>query len=156
MARQSKTAREEAEAIYIKYAEAFLLCRHDKTAALGIGIAPEQVDEFLEAVKYSPAAVKILTEDATFIPDFKSPDKVKEAILQQLWREARSNSSSTGAAARVSALKAIGEISGLSDSGDNGKTVINGGLLMVPVMKLEDWEKQCAKAQRALRATSHE
>lgn len=156
MAKQNKTARQHAEEIYVKYARAYLLCRDKRVAAIGIGVDPLQVDSFIEQAEYCAEAVKIITEDATFIPDFSSPDAVREAILQQLWREARSNQIATGAGARVSALKAIGEISGLADPDGAGKVLATGGLLMVPVTKMEDWEKQCTKAQQALRAAAHE
>lgn len=156
MARQSKTAREQAEEIFIKYAHAYLLVRDHRAAAIGVGVDPARVEEFLDTAKSCVTAQKIILEDATFIPDFKQPDKVREAILQQLWREARSNHSATGAGARVSALKAIGEISGLVDPEGASKANTAGGMLMVPVMSMEQWEKACVKAQQTLRAANHD
>lgn len=151
MARQSKSARAEAEEKYILYARAFILCRHDKTAALGVGIPPENVDEFLEQVKYSESAQKIIIGDAVDVPDFKNPDSVREAVLTQLWREAKSASASA-APARVSALKAIAEIAAISNP-EEGKSIANkGGMVFVPVMTMDDWEKKCVKAQQALKA----
>lgn len=151
MARQSKSAREAAEEKYVLYARAFILCRHEKTAALGVGIPPENVDEFLEQVKYSDAAMKIIIGDAVDIPDFKNPDAVREAVLKQLWREAKTSGASAGAS-RVSALKAIAEIAALSDPEDAKSIANKGGMLFVPVMSMDDWEKKCIKAQQTLRA----
>lgn len=151
-----KQPESDGQELYIKYAHAFIICRDEVMAARAIGVPEKDVNGFLQMVALHAEAQRIISEEIIFTPDFKSPEKLTDAVLRQLWREARGSATATGAAARVAALRAIADIGGITNPDEGKATANTGGMLFVPVMKMEAWEKQCEKAQAALRAQVHE
>ena len=146
----------DAEEIYIRWAKCYTICGDEIKAARAINIDESAIEGFLAMARFSVAAQRIIAEDAASVPDFNKPESLREAVLTQLWKEAKAPATATGASARVSALKAISDIAGITNPEEATKGTVHGGLLMVPVMKMDAWEKQCEKAQAALRSQVHD
>lgn len=142
--------------LYVRWAKLLAVCEDETAAAIAVGIHELNVPEFLRQAAIHPEAQRIRAETLAFIPDFNDAKSVRDAVLNQLWREAKSGNAATSAAARVSALRAISDITGISNPEDSPKGSQQGGMLFIPVMKMEQWEKACEKAQAALRAKAHE
>lgn len=147
---------DDGQELYIRWAHAWIICRDGLAAARAIGIPETQVSDFLKMAEYSAEAQRIISEDIVYTPDFKSPDALRDAVMKQLWREARNSTAVSGASARVAALRAIADIGGIENP-EEGKALANsGGMLFVPVMKMDQWEKACEKHQAALKAEVHD
>lgn len=147
----------DVDQIYSKYAHRFLEIGNPKQAALDVGVPADSVNEFLTNCQQHPDVQQIITEDELSMPDFSDPDSVKKHILKKLWREANYRGTGAQQAARISALKTIGEITGIEaakkiDLNDGSQ----GGMMLMPVMDAAMWEESAEKMQRELKEKARE
>lgn len=147
----------DVEEIYSKYAYRFLEIGNMQQAALDVGVPKDSVNEFLRNTKDHPDVIQILMEDELATPDFQDAESVKAFILKKLWREANYRGAGAQQAARISALKTIGEIVGIEAA---KKLDINagaeGGIMMIPMMDAALWEESSEKMQRELKEKARE
>lgn len=147
----------DVDQIYSNYAHRFLETGNPQQSAVDVGVPMDSVNEFLRNCKDHPEVQTILMEDELSMPDFTDPESVRAHILKKLWREANYKGTGAQQAARISALKTIGEITGIEaakkiDVNQSGQ----GGLMMVPVMDADMWEQSSAKMQRELKEKARE
>ena len=143
--------------IYSKYAHRYLEIGNPQQAATDVGVPLDSVNEFLRNCKEHPDVVRILTDDELQLPDFTDPESVRAHILKKLWREANYKGTGAQQAARIAALKNIGEIVGIEaakkvDVNTNGQ----GGVMMIPQMDAALWEESSEKMQRELKEKARE
>lgn len=143
--------------IYEKYAKRYLEIGNPDKAAAEVGVPKDSISEFLRNCKEHPDVQRILQEDAMSMPDFNNPDDVRRHILKMLWREANYKGAGAQQAARIAALKNIGEITGIEAA---KKVDLGGanqaGLMMIPVMDAAMWEESSAKMQKELKEKARE
>lgn len=147
----------DVDGIYSKYANRFLEIGNPQQAAQDVGVPQDSISEFLRVCKDHPDVQNILMEDELSMPDFNDPDSVRKHILKKLWREANFRGTGAQQAARISALKTIGEITGIEaakkvDVNSNSE----GGMMMIPVMDASMWEESAEKMQEDLKKRARE
>lgn len=142
----------DVDEIYEKYAHRYLEIGNMKQAAADVGVPTDSINEFLRITKDHPDVIQILAEDELALPDFTDPVSVKHFILKKLWREANFRGAGSQQAARISALKTIGEIVGIESakklSPNDGAA---GGVMMIPVIDPALWEETAITMQRELK-----
>lgn len=147
----------DVDQIYAKYAHRYLEIGNPQQAAVDVGVPMDSVNEFLRNCKEHPDVVQILTDDELKMPDFTDPESVRAHILKKLWREANYRGTGAQQAARIAALKNIGEIVGIEAA---KKVDINqtgqGGVMMVPMIDGALWEESAEKMQRELKEKARE
>lgn len=138
--------------IYSKYAHRFLEIGNPQQAALDVGVPKDTINEFLRNCKDHPDVQQIISEDELSMPDFTDPESVRAHILKRLWREANFKGTGAQQAARIAALKTVGEIVGIEAAKkiDVNQTGM-GGVMMIPVMDAALWEESSEKMQRDLK-----
>ena len=146
----------EIDEIYRKFATEFVNSGNEKSAALAAGVEPAAVIDFLKRAYDHPEVIRILAEDETSVPDFNNADEVKRHVLKSLWREARFRGPGAQPAARISALKALAELTGIEPAKKIDLDASRGGMMLVPVMDAALWEESCEKMQRNLKAAARE
>lgn len=147
----------DVDEIYAKYAYRYLEIGNMQQAALDVGVPHDSVNEFLRNTKDHPDVIGILAEDELALPDFTNPDSVRAFILKRLWREANFKGAGSQQAARISALKTIGEIVGIEAAKKlNINAGSQGGVMMIPMMDAALWEESAEKMQRDLKDKARE
>lgn len=147
----------DTDTIYSNYAYRFLEIGNMKQAARDVGVPEDSVNEFLKVTKTHPDVLAILAEDELAVPDFTDPESVKGFILKRLWREANFKGAGAQQAARISALKTIGEIVGIEAAKKlDINSGLQGGMMMIPVMDATMWEESAEKMQRELKEKARE
>ena len=147
----------DVDEIYTKYAHRYLEIGNMQQAAVDVGVPVDSVGEFLRNTKDHPDVIHILAEDELKVPDFSDPDSVKHFILKKLWREANYKGQGAQQAARISALKTIGEIVGIEAAKKIDMTSgSQGGIMMIPMMDAALWEESSEKMQRELKEKARE
>lgn len=143
--------------VYSKFAHRFLEIGNHQQAARDVGVPEDTLNEFLRIAKDHPDVQRIVAEDEMAVPDFTDPESVRAHILKKLWREANYTGHGAQQAARISALKTIGEITGIESA---KKVEINGGaqggIMMIPTMDAALWEASSEKMQRELKEKARE
>lgn len=143
--------------IYAKYAYRYLEIGNMQQAALDVGVPHDSVSEFLRNTKDHPDVIGILAEDELALPDFTKSDSVRAFILKRLWREANFKGAGSQQAARISALKTIGEIVGIEAAKKlNINAGAQGGVMMIPMLDAALWEESAEKMQRDLKDKARE
>lgn len=143
--------------IYIKYANQLVLVGNPQQAALDVGVPSDSVREFLVIASQHPDVQRIVAEDESLVPDFNDAGSMKKYLLRQLLKEANYKGPGALATARISALKAIAELTGIEppkkiDVNSTGQ----GGMMMVPVMDAALWEQSAEKMQEELKKAARE
>lgn len=138
--------------IYVKYAARYLLVGNPAQAAVDVGVPKDSVKEFLAIAATHPEVVGMIAEAENEIPDFSDADAMKKFILKQLLKESQYKGPGAQAAARIAALKAMAELTGIEppkkiDLNSTGQ----GGMMMVPVMDAAMWEQSAEKMQEQLK-----
>lgn len=147
----------DTDQIYSKYAHRYLEIGNMKQAAADVGVPIDSINEFLRISKDHEDVLAIIAEDELALPDFANPDSVRTFILKKLWREANYKGVGAQQAARISALKTIGEIVGIEAAKNinvNGGT--EGGIMLVPMLDAALWEESSERMQRELKEKARE
>lgn len=143
--------------IYIKYAERYLLIGNTRQAALDVGVPADSVNEFIQNTTKHPEVLRILAEAELEMPNFEDQTSVKKYILKQLMKEANFKGAGAQQSARIAALKAIAELTGIEPP---KKVEVNsgmqGGMMMVPLMDAAMWETSAEKMQDELKKAARE
>lgn len=143
--------------IYIKYAERYLLIGNTRQAALDVGVPADSVNEFIQNTTKHPEVLRILAEAELEMPNFEDQVSVKKYILKQLMKEANFKGAGAQQSARIAALKAIAELTGIEPP---KKVEVNsgmqGGMMMVPLMDAAMWETSAEKMQDELKKAARE
>lgn len=143
--------------IYIKYAERYLLIGNTRQAALDVGVPADSVNEFIQNTTKHPEVLRILAEAELEMPNFEDQTSVKKYILKQLMKEANFKGAGAQQSARIAALKAIAELTGIEPP---KKVEVNsgmqGGMMMVPLMDAAMWETSAEKMQDKLKKAARE
>lgn len=143
--------------IYIKYAERYLLIGNTRQAALDVGVPADSVNEFIQNTTKHPEVLRILAEAELEMPNFEDQTSVKKYILKQLMKEANFKGAGAQQSARIAALKAIAELTGIEPP---KKVEVNsgmqGGMMMVPLMDAAMWETSAEKMQDKLKKEARE
>ena len=143
--------------IYTKFAERFLVVGNEKLAAQEVGVPSDTLNEFLGVAKTHPDVIRILAEDEMAVPDFEDATSVKKYLLRQLMKESQYKGPGSNATARIAALKAMGELTGVEPAKKVDVTNRNaGGLMMVPVMDAAQWEVNAEQSQADLKKKARE
>lgn len=142
----------DIEHVYVTYAQTLLHTGNEQYAALAAGVDTEQVDEFISAAKRHPVVLETLATDASAIPDFEDQQDIKKFVLARLWRESNYKGKGCSHTGRIAALCKLADLTGIvpPKSGGSGDLGTEGGLLLVPVIDPNDWEKQAMESQRKL------
>jgi len=147
----------DTDEIYSNYANRFLTIGNATQAALDVGVPKDTVNEFLRIAKDHPDVMDIIAADEQDMPDFNNPESVKRFILKQLLRESQFKGQGAQQAARIAALKAIGELTGIEPP---KKIDINqaaqGGMMVIPVMDATMWEQSAELMQSELKKNARE
>lgn len=149
----------DTDQIYVKYARRLLDIGNPTQAALEVGVPKDTVNEFLMIAKQHPKVQEILSADDDDETDFAELDQtqVRKKILKQLWREAQYRGQGAQQAARISALKAIGEITGIeAPKKIDVNTAAQGGIMMIPMMDADMWAESAEKMQKELKDKARE
>lgn len=143
--------------IYLKYAQRYLLIGNTRQAALDVGVPADSVNEFIQNTTKHPEVLRILAEAELEMPNFDDADSVKKYILKQLMKEANFRGVGAQQSARITALKAIAELTGIEPA---KKIDVNaglpGGMIMVPVMDAAQWESSAEAMQEELKQRARE
>lgn len=145
---------DDVQEVYTRYAQAFIRTGNAKLAARVAGVDPELIDEFVEKAEKNLDVQQMISDDATSVPDFDDVEETKKWVLERLAREASYKGPGSNQNARITALD---KIAGLTNIQPAKKVDINsgkGGLLLVPVTSVEDWEKEAKDSQEKLLATA--
>lgn len=138
--------------IYTKYAARYILIGNPAQAAIDVGVPKDTVKEFLAVAATHPDVIGMIAEAENEIPDFSDADAVKKFILKQLLKESQYKGPGAQAAARISALKAIAELTGIEPPKKiDLNSVGQGGMMMVPVMDAALWEQSAEAMQDQLK-----
>lgn len=142
----------DLEDIYIRYAHRYIMVGNPAQAALDVGVPKDSVKEFLNIAASHPEVLGLIAEADAEVPDFTNPEAMKRYILKQLLKEANFKGAGAQAAARIAALKAIAELTGIEppkkiDVNNLGQ----GGMMMVPVMDATLWEQSAESMQQQLK-----
>lgn len=143
--------------IYAKYAARYLLVGNPAQAAADVGVPKDSVKEFLQVAATHPVVLDMIAEAENEVPDFSDATAMKKFILKQLLRESQYKGPGAQAAARIAALKAIAELTGIEppkkiDLTGGG----NGGMMMIPLMDAAMWEQSAEKMQDDLKKAARE
>lgn len=138
---------------YIDYANRLVLCGNEEGAAAFVGIAPINIQTFIMSARVNRDVLQIIAEDETSVPDFTNKEDVKRHVLSSLWKESKKVGAGTQQAARIAALRAIGDLTGIEPPKQVSVDHTNGGVLAVPCMDINDWEKQSENTQKLLKET---
>lgn len=147
----------DTDQIYAQFAERLVAIGNEKLAAQEVGVPIDSINEFLGIAKNHPDVQRIVAEDKQFVPDYEDSTSVKKYILKQLHKESQYKGPGAQAAARISALKAMAELTGVEPA---KKIDVNnrnsGGLMMVPVMDAAQWEISAEESQDELKKKARE
>lgn len=138
--------------IYVKYAARYLLVGNPAQAAVDVGVPKDSVKEFLQIAATHPEVVQMIAEAENEVPDFSDSEAMKRYILKCLLKEANYKGPGAQAAARIAALKAIAELTGIEppkkiDLNSTGQ----GGMMLLPVMDASMWEQSAEAMQEKLK-----
>lgn len=138
--------------IYVKYAARYLMVGNPAQAAVDVGVPKDAVKEFLQIAATHPEVVQMIAEAENEVPDFSDADAMKRYILKSLLKEANYKGPGAQAAARIAALKAIAELTGIEPPKKiDVNNVGHGGMMMVPVMDATLWEQSAESMQQQLK-----
>ena len=147
----------DLDTIYLKYAERYILIGNPKQAALDVGVPPDSVNEFLQNTKSHPEVLMLIAQAETEMPDFEDANSVKKWILKALMKEANFRGLGAQQSARITALKAIAELTGIEPAKKiDVNAGIPGGMLLLPVMDAAAWETSAATMQEDLKKRARE
>ena len=146
----------DLDKIYETYAKHLVMNGNKSLSALAAGVEADTVDVFLENADSHPEVIRVLAEEECLIPNFDDPSSVRGAILSKLWKEANYKGAGGNQTARITALKHIGEITGIEAPKKVDLNTGQGGLMLVPVMGNDEWETTAAIAQEKLKATARD
>lgn len=143
--------------IYIKYAARYLMVGNPAQAAVDVGVPKDSVKEFLQIAATHPEVVQMIEEAENEVPDFNDASAMKRFILKQLLKESQYKGPGAQAAARIAALKAIAELTGIEPPKKiDVNTASRGGMMMVPLMDAAMWETSAEKMQDELKKAARE
>ena len=154
---KSRNTMLDLDDIYLKYAQRYILIGNPKQAALDVGVPADSVNEFLQNTKSHPEVLMLIAQAETEMPDFDDATSVKKWILKALMKEANFRGLGAQQSARITALKAIAELTGIEPAKKiDVNAGIPGGMLLLPVMDAAAWETSAAEMQEDLKKRARE
>lgn len=150
---------ESLEDVYVKYAKRLVLVGNPLQAAIDVGVPADTAKEFLAIASTHPEVLRIVAEDeiAGADIDFSNAEQVKKYILAQLMKEANYRGPGANAAARISALKELANLTGIEPPKKiDVNNVGQGGMMMVPLMDASLWETSAEAMQAELKKAARE